>query len=267
MVSNNTRKTLFILSGVMTLMLSFCGTASAGTDSEGAPEDVWHFTVSPAFGAMGFRGNGAVGPLSGHLKMPFHKVAKDTRFAMAGSVEADRGPLSLWLSGQYLDMSQDVALEGGYVKGHANAHATQMELGGAYRVWAQSTGGRTFHGGQQQMSLSPLAGVRWTRLKATFDADGMSASQRETWAIPFAGTRFSADLSPRWLLSAEADIGAWGRDFTLQSQVFAGYRLLLLGQPAVLRGGYQVLHQDHKTSDFHWDVTQFGPVAGLSVTF
>jgi hypothetical protein len=104
------------------------------------------------------------------------------------------------------------------------------------------------------MILSPLAGIRWMRLKATLSADGMSASQQETWAVPFVGASFSVDLRPRWVVTTEVDTGAGGVIF-------------LQGQPAVLRAGYQVLHQDHKASDFHWDVMQYGPAAGLSVAF
>lgn len=255
----------------MKFMLSACGLLTAGLSCSqaGATQlaDAWHFTVGPEFGAQGFKGNGAIGPMSGGLKMPFHKVAKDTRFALAGGIVATRGPLGLWLNGQYLDLSQHFDFDSGNVHGDAKGHATQLSAGAWYQVWAKHLGGQTVHGTAQQVTVSPLAGVRWTRLKASLNADGESASQQATWAIPFTGARMSADLDDHWLVNAEADIGAWGRDFTTQGQVYAGYRLALLGQPAVVHVGYQVLHQDHKESDFHWNVTQYGPVAGLSVTF
>ena len=237
-----------------------------GPEVQSDSAEAWHLTVTPMAGLTGFRGNGAIGPLSGGLKMPFHKVARDTRFAMAGSVAASRGPLTLWLDGQYLDMSQNVSFDGG-VNARAKAYATQLNLGASWRVWAQNLGGKTFTGGPQQVTLAPLAGVRWTRLSAKLDADGMQASQHDRWAIPFAGLRSGVDLGERWLLTGEADAGAWGQDFTAQGQVMAGYRLTVFGQPAVAQAGYRVLHLDHKASDFHWNVTQYGPAAGLSVIF
>lgn len=249
------------------MLLSAVCSGGVQAQTPDTPPEAWHFTVGPEFGATGFKGNGAVGPMAGKLKLPFHKVAKDTRFAFAGGVAATRGPLGLWLNGQYLDLSQDFRFDGGQVHGEAKGHATQLSAGAWYQVWAKDLGGRTVHGTARQVSVSPLAGVRWTRLKATLEADGESASQRATWAIPFTGARMGADLSDRWLVNAEADIGAWGRDFTTQGQLYAGYRLALFGLPAVAHAGYQVLHQDHKESDFHWNVTQYGPVAGLSVTF
>ncbi|MFZ4221300.1 hypothetical protein ACEV6Q_26150 [Enterobacter ludwigii] len=256
------------------LWLAAAGLLSAGylqaalaADGVGAPaaDDTWHFTVGPEFGATGFKGNGAIGPAAGSLKLPFHKVAKDTRVAFAGGVIATRGPLGLWLNGQYLSLKQD--FDSGDHHGSARGHATELSAGAWYQVWHQNLGGQTVHGTAQQITLAPLAGVRWTGLNAAVDAGDDSGSQSASWAIPIAGARMNADLSPRWLLSAEADAGAWGRDFTTQGQVTAGYRLVLLGLPAVAHAGYQVLHQDHKTSDFHWNVTQYGPVAGLSVTF
>lgn len=254
-----------VFSSALLLSTVCSGTVQAQTTGE--PPEAWHFTVGPEFGATGFKGNGAVGPMAGKLKLPFHKVAKDTRFAFAGGVAATRGPLGLWFNGQYLDLSQNFRFDDGNVHGEAKGYATQLSAGAWYQVWAKDLGGHTVHGTERQVTVSPLAGVRWTRLKATLDADGESASQRATWAIPFTGARMSADLNDRWLVNAEADIGAWGRDFTTQGQLYAGYRLALFGLSSVAHVGYQVLHQDHKESDFHWNVTQYGPVAGLSVTF
>jgi len=242
------------------------GAAPAAGDEFGSP-DTWHFTVIPVIGATGFKGNGAIGDHAGRLKMPMHKVAKDTRFAIAGGVEAGRGPYGMWLNGQYLDLSHHATLGSDHGELHAKAYATQASLGGYWQAWSGDLGGSTVHGTPQRWVIAPLAGVRMTHLKATVDDDKGSASRSATWAIPMAGARMSMDLSPRWLVSAEADAGAWGRRFTTQGQLFAGYRLAVFGQPAVLQVGYQVHHEDYEKQDFHWNVTQYGPVAGLAVTF
>lgn len=117
-------KTVSVAAGVLMTAALYNSAALA----EASP-DVWHFTVGPEFGAQGFKGNGAVGPMSGGLKMPFHKVAKDTRFALAGGIVATRGPLGLWLNGQYLDLSQHFDFDSGNVHGDAKGHATQLSAG------------------------------------------------------------------------------------------------------------------------------------------
>lgn len=229
--------------------------------------DAWHFTVGPSFSGSSFKGNGAIGPLSGKMKMPFHQVASDTRFAFSGGFIVSKGPVGFWLDGQYLDLSQSITLDGGMGKGSLKGNATQLSAGMWYQMWEKPMGGKTVHGTPQMLTVSPLAGVRWTRLKATAEADGYSASQKNSWAIPYVGGRGTIDLNERWLVTAEADIGGWGQDFTTQGQAYLGYRLGLFGIPAVAHIGYQVQHQDHKESDLHWNMTQFGPVAALTFTF
>lgn len=265
MAKQTQRRLWLAVAGILSAGYLQGALAQGAADTPRPADDAWHITLGPEFGATSFKGNGAIGAATGRFRQPFHKVAKDTRVAFAGGVIATRGPLGLWLNGQYLDLKQDV--DSGDHHGSARGHASELSAGAWYQVWSRSLGGKTVHGTLQQITLAPLAGVRWTGLNAAIDDDHGSDSQSASWAVPFAGARMSADLSPRWLLSAEADAGAWGRDFTTQGQVTAGYRLMLMGMPAVMHAGYQVLHQDHVASDFHWNVTQYGPLAGLSVTF
>ncbi|MNH32293.1 hypothetical protein D3C79_927260 [compost metagenome] len=77
----------------------------------------------------------------------------------------------------------------------------------------------------------------------------------------------NVDLDSRWTLMAEGDVGAWGRDWGLQGRTYLGYRVGIFGQESLLRLGYRVIHQDHLTDDLHWNVTQYGPAAGLTVWF
>jgi hypothetical protein len=109
---------------LVTVSVSLPAGAAGAVSAENNTPESWHFTVSPVFGVASFRGNGAVGPLAGHLKVSFHNVMKDSRFAAASSLEAGRGPWIVWLSSQYFDLSQDMHL--GQIGGwHTKAHATQ----------------------------------------------------------------------------------------------------------------------------------------------
>ena len=59
---------------------------------------------------------------------------------------------------------------------------------------------------------------------------------------------------------------------TWNAQGYLGYRMYVADHPAIIRVGYRVLSQDYRTTDFtgnkfKYDVTQRGPVLGLSMRF
>jgi hypothetical protein len=104
--------------------------------------------------------------------------------------------------------------------------------------------------------------------------DRWSEKRKLQWTDPFIGARIQADLSDRWNLFAEADIGGFnmGSDLSVQGQAYLGYRTHIFNQPALLRFGYRALYQDYEGGDilghsFKWNVTEHGPVAGISLVF
>ena len=91
---------------------------------------------------------------------------------------------------------------------------------------------------------------------------------------PFAGLRSQVDLNDRWTLSGAVDKGGFDTSSkkTYNGQAYLGYRLYLLEYPTLIRLGYRVLAQDYRTKDFtgktfKYDVTQRGPVLGVSMRF
>lgn len=83
-----------------------------------------------------------------------------------------------------------------------------------------------------------------------------------------------ADLTDRWTLSGEADAGGLDTSAkqTYNAQAYLGYRTYVFEHPTLVRVGYRVLAQDYRTRDFtgntfKYDVTQRGPVIGLSMRF
>ena len=85
----------------------------------------------------------------------------------------------------------------------------------------------------------------------------------------------NADLTDRWNLFAEADVGGFdvGSKVSVNAQAYLGYRMEMLGKPTILRAGYRLLYQDYENDDFtgankfRWDVSQYGPVVGFSMRF
>lgn len=227
----------------------------------------WAVTVSPYLWMPSLRGNGALNGQTGRFKAPFHKMVKDLDFMAMGNITVTHGRYGAFLDGQYLDLAKHLTFSAPVGGGEASVRATQLSLGGFYTVYERALGGETLFGTPREWVLAPTSGVHWTRLRARARVDGMSADHTNTWAVPFIGVRSSYDLSERWNLSTQWDVGAWGRQYNLQGQSYLGYRLGILGQEAMLRIGGRVLHQDYQSGDFHWNVSQFGPVVGISVKF
>ncbi|MEL5615763.1 hypothetical protein [Serratia marcescens] len=239
--------------------------AAHSADADDAAD--WRFAVTPYLWMPALQGNGALDGESGRFTLPFHKAMHNLDFFTLGDVSASYGPYRVFLDVQYLDVSKRMTFAMPGVSADASMRSTQVSLGGSYQAYAQALGGDTLFGAPQQLTVAPMAGVHWTRLNARAWGEGHTLGKSTDWAIPFVGVNVGYDLDPHWTLTAEGDVGAWGRDWGLQGQAYLGYRLGLWGQESLLRVGYRVIHQDHQTDALHWNVTQYGPAAGLTVWF
>ena len=93
--------------------------------------------------------------------------------------------------------------------------------------------------------------------------------QSESWVEPLVGSRFGLDLTDRFALATEANVGGFGvgSDFAWNVQAFLNYKTSLFGLATTFAIGYRALHQDYDHHDFEWDVTMHGPVLGTAVHF
>lgn len=244
-------------------------TAVAATSAASLPmaDTDWRVTLSPYLWMPSLRGNGAVDGHTGRFKAPFHKLVRDLDFVTMGNIAVNKGRYGMFFDGQYFDLSKHLSFRAPGVSADTSIRATQLSLGGFYDVYRRELGGSTVFGAPRERTLAPTMGVHWTRMQARAWGEGMSVDQTHTWAVPFVGVRGSYDLSERWNLSSQWDVGAWGRQYNLQGQTYLGYRLGILGKESLLRVGARILHQDYQDGGFHWNVSQYGPVAGLSMTF
>ena len=91
---------------------------------------------------------------------------------------------------------------------------------------------------------------------------------------PLVGVRTRWDLSERWTINLTRDIGGvtFGPDFAWDALGLIGYRFNLFGENNASEFvGYRALSQDYTDCSgddkFEWDVTLYGPVLGLVITF
>lgn len=247
--------------------------SAADFDQQRLPDEKeWRVIVSPYIWAASLTGDASLAGFDTDVDIPFSDTFDHLDFAFMGNVEVTNGTWGAFIDLQHVKTSQDEELKSHELE--LGVTMNTVEGGLYYRVYEQALGGDTVFGQPRRLSVEPLIGVRWSQLKGTIEALGRNVEKQSDWWDPFVGLRVNIDLNDRWNLFTEADIGGFdvGSKISVNAQSYLGYRTTMLGQPTVLRAGYRVLYQDYETNDFtgnrfRWNVTQHGPVIGLSMQF
>lgn len=232
----------------------------------------WRVIFSPYIWAASLDGHADILGRRTNIDVPFSDIFKNLDFSAMGNIEVTNGLYGVYFDGQYTKTSQGEQFHSQTLG--ADITMTSLSAGAFFRAYEMPLEGETVFGGQRVFAIEPTAGVRWTQLKVDFMLDRWSEKRKLQWTDPFIGARVQADLSDRWNMFAEADIGGFnmGSDLSAQGQAYLGYRTHIFNQPALLRFGYRALYQDYEGGDifghsFKWNVTEHGPVAGISLVF
>jgi len=227
----------------------------------------WTLTISPYLWAASLNGDASVFGIRTHVDVPFRDTLKNLDLGVMGNVEISRGAFGAYVNGEYVDVSNDAKL--GPFNIGVGMKSYLVSAGAFYRVYQAELGGNTVFGTPRVFALEPTVGARWTRLTGSLRLGGLHVSDSESWLDPFIGTRIHLDLTDRWNLFMEGDVGGFGAGsrLSLNGQAFLGYRTTLLGYKSIIRAGYRVLHQDYREGGFEWKVTQHGPIVGASIEF
>jgi hypothetical protein len=253
-----------------------CSTPTQAADFDQvrmAPQSDWTVIVSPYVWAASLKGDASLAGFDTDVDVPFKDTLDHLDLALMGNIELTNGQWGVYFDGQYVRTSQDEELLSHEIG--LDIKMTTLAVGAFYQIYEQELGGNTVFGKPRTLSIEPTIGLRWSKLEADVSVAGLNASKSADWTDPFVGLRLNADLSERWNLVAEADVGGFdiGSKLSVNAQAYLGYRTEMLGQPTILRAGYRLLYQDYESDDFtgvnkfRWDVNQHGPVIGFSMLF
>ncbi len=259
--------------GLALLGAAWSGPAAAGEPAPPSkPAREWALLVSPYVWGASLRGKGSLAGIDTRIDIPFSEVLEQLDLAVMGNVEVTNGRFGFYVDGQYVETSQHEHLLARRIS--LRIATTRLSAGAFFKLYEAELGGSTVFGRPRTLSLEPTAGLRWTRLSGDVGLFGLSFGKASGWYDPFAGMRVNADLTDRWNLAAEADIGGTGQSqYSLHAQVYLGYRTLLFGHETTLRAGYRAIRQSYAADDFtgrnrfRWNVTQHGPAIGLTMRF
>lgn len=260
---------VFCLSSIV-----FSAARAADFDAERMePEREWAVIVSPYVWAASLKGNASLAGFDTDVDVLFSEIFDHLDLALMGNVEVTNGKWGVYFDGQHVQTSQDERVFAHEIG--IDIKTTTLAAGAFFKAYEVELGGQTVFGKPRTISFEPTVGVRWTELKADVSAFGVSSTKNSDWAHPFIGLRMNADLTDRWNLFAEADVGGFdvGSKVSVNAQAYLGYRMEMLGKPTILRAGYRLLYQDYENDDFtgankfRWDVSQHGPAVGFSMRF
>ena len=212
-------------------------------------------------------GNATVGGIKSDVDVPFSDILKDLSFGAMMLVDVAKGPFGIGVNGLFARVSPDSDVGG--VKIDATSDTVQLGVAPYYRVidWAYRT---SPSGRPLRLWVAPEAGFRFTYLRAELEVrGGRTFDQSESWVDPLVGSRFGLDLTERFALATEANVGGFGvgSDFAWNAQAFLNYKTSLFGLATTFAIGYRALYQDYHHRDFEWDVAMPGRSSAPRCTF
>jgi len=227
---------VFCLSSIV-----FSAARAADFDAERMePEREWAVIVSPYVWAASLKGNASLAGFDTDVDVLFSEIFDHLDLALMGNVEVTNGKWGVYFDGQHVQTSQDERVFAHEIG--IDIKTTTLAAGAFFKAYEVELGGQTVFGKPRTISFEPTVGVRWTELKADVSAFGVSSTKNSDWADPFIGLRMNADLTDRWNLFAEADVGGFdvGSKVSVNAQAYLGYRMEMLGKPTILRAGYRL---------------------------
>lgn len=274
LLSTTFRKVLLATSFIVTITTATHAAdvvAPPPVQTEFQDQQRWHVIFSPYVWGASLNGSAGLLGMNTNVDVPFREILDNLDVSLMGNVEITNGTFGAYVDGQYTKTSQGADVRGEQLD--MDIKSTTVSGGVYYRIYEQKLDGTTLFGKQRVFAIEPTVGLRWTELNARVNIGPYSESRKADWTDPFIGTRFFYDINDRWNIFAEADIGGFGAGTKLSAngQIYLGYRTLIFDVPTTWRVGYRALYQDYRDNDgvekFKYDVTQHGPVIGLSVQF
>jgi opacity protein-like surface antigen len=233
------------------------------TASTTAPvETGWSFRIAPYAWLTAIDGDIGIGPLTAPVDISFSDTLDKLDMAYMFLVEAGYGRWTLTADFVYGDFSNDIA-GGGRVFNSFRYEYTQW-------VFTPTLGYRVIE--TDDYSMDVFAGARVTSFDTSLTGrlvggGQLQRSADDTWTDPIIGIRGQSELSERWFLRYNADIGGFGVSSDLVWQAFLGLGYKIR-ENASLAVGYRGLGIDYSSGAYSTlDVINHGPLIGFEFRF
>lgn len=224
-------------------------------------ESGWTFSFAPYFWAAGLSGDVAqFGLPAVDVDASFSDIFDHLEFGAMAIGEARNGPYSIFADVMYTKISGQSGTPRGVL-------ATDVELTSETFAGLLGAGYSVIDSDAARLDL--VAGLRVWSVESELSfhggvLDGRTRNDQATWVDGLAGFRGIYSLTPDIYLTGWGLVGAGGADLDWDVAAAIGYRF---NDAISAIAGYRALGVDYSNDGFVFDVTQQGPMLGLTVRF
>jgi len=258
----NAQRRCFLSVSCSLLFLLFVSSSASFAASSG---DSWEFHIAPYAWLAGQEGTVATLPglPPADIDVSFSDdIADNIQGALMLIGEARKGSLGFTAEVAYTDIESDATIPGeNFTTLTSQSQSWIVSAGGFYRFFENEQG-----------FLDGLAGVRYWSIDSELTLSGgplgaFAVDNREDWFDPMVGLKgLSMIGSSKFYVSGFILIGGFGAgsDFMWDGNLNLGYQWTETFSTTI---GYRYLAVDYENDDFLYDVSQDGPILGLSWRF
>ena len=234
----------------------------AGAQSETG--DQWSFSITPYSWLSKIEGRMATLPPlpSSNVDLDAGDILKNLDLAAMAVFELRKGRWGAFGDIAYSRLSTDANSPFGLLYSGINVESTTFifTFGGSYRAISKPGG-----------SLDILVGGRYWSIDTELELQGLILPNRiqkhsEDWLDPLVGVKGRVNLGSGFFLSGWGNVGGFGTGSKFSYDVYGGLGYEF-NNTVALTLGYRALYVDYEHDRFLYEVTQHGPVLGLSFKF
>jgi len=211
-------------------------------------------TISPYLWAPEIGGTVALGPINAPVDLSLSDLASGIKIGGMGHLQYDAGSAFVYLEGVGAKFGDPEFASFGNQPVAASAIMIESGVGTSFALPVSS--GRQLH-------VSPYAGMRFLRLKASVNGPLGSIAGENNWVDPVAGAIIELEISDRWSLIGKADLAGMSlTDNTYKSgALMVQYRA---STDLALIAGYRTASGNFRADDgLAANLAADGPVLGL----
>ena len=190
------------------------------------------------------------------INQPFSETVKNLDRVFMGYLDFNKGDWGVYVDKQLVKTSENKDVF--TIPVAVNTKLDQTSYGIYYQAYKSPEKNK-----KHKLIVEPTIGIHRTEIDATLSAPLVGTKEADIhWNEFFWGTRLRYNFDSPWNIASEVTVGE--KD-TLSAHAYVGYNIPFFKQHINLRAGYRYFKQDYRTNNFHWDITQSGPVIGFNI--